>query len=298
MPNKPIQLYLLSGSLAAACLLTAIVAWPFLLRNRDSLILLADANANIRQAQYARPYFRGAIALMRQEDALAVHLLADVDPHTQLARGQYAEALARQPNEWRAAITTINAEKPPLRYLLLKLLVPHLAELAPQELSQWRERLRDSDSLLLVDIALELLLQGNNDEAERWARAHPNYPASSDAQRIAGQANLNRGNYAQAEFIFKALYEQYPDPQNAHAYGRALLLAGKYRDSIIFLEQASIEASDQRSWRLADLGLAYALAGKCSKAHLTVLQGQALNQSAEFVARMHQVQDTIASVCD
>lgn len=303
LTSTPFLLLSSHGTVFAVCLVVCVLLaltcwWPIALRNLDSIRLLHNPAADLATLNNARPYLLGTVALNRGEAATSLHYFVQTDYASNfLARNQYVRALALQPNSWREALAMVAREQPLPRYLLYELLVTHLPEFTAEELQSWRKRLQRDEPLLLTDIALALLLQGDNEEAEQWARSVPHFAMSPDAKRIVGQANLNRGRYNKAVSIFQELYGENASALNSYWYGRSLLLAGRYDLSIAMLEKAVNTTDYDLAWYLADLALAYGLDGECEAANRTATSALTHDNSRNLQLRVEQVLDTIGSVC-
>jgi tetratricopeptide (TPR) repeat protein len=258
-------------------ILAAVAAYPIAQRNAAGLLLLEGFDPADAGAAAASPALRAAAALQAGEPLVALAALAP--PHklaTSLERSLYAQGLEAT-GDWRAAAQLLADEQPLPRHLLIGLLGPHLAELSSDELAFWRQQISGRDSFMLLDLANKLLLAGNYDAAEQWARALPSFEQSPDARRIVGQAYLGRGEHAEAERIFAGLYQEFPDPLLANLYGRTLLLAGRIDQAIPLLQAAAQdEEENQRAVYLADLALALAQSGRCTEASAAAEQAQAL----------------------
>jgi hypothetical protein len=168
--------------LAVVLVLAGVAAYPALQRNAAGLLLLHGAGIEEEDTAAAGPALRAAAALGAGEPSAALAALAPQQISTPLERGIYATALAAN-GDWKTAAESLADEQPLPRSLLVDLLGPHMSELSPQELAFWQARIDGSDPILLLDLAIQLLVAGNYDAAEQWARSLPGYEQSSIARR-------------------------------------------------------------------------------------------------------------------
>lgn len=108
-------------------------------------------------------------------------MLRRTDQGSQLVRGQYALALTQATDDSQGAAALLAAEQPLPHYLLDEMLRPHIGEFNAAELDAWRAAPQHQYPVLLINLALELLVGGKNDEAEQWAHALPGYETSIEA---------------------------------------------------------------------------------------------------------------------
>ena len=212
--------------------------------------------AKDRYGPFARHWL--ALSFEREGESATGRQILNVDNDAELAL--YGEILLR---EWTTASTTDKTN-----FLTL------LKERRPNWVLQFANRLIDTNHMT---------------DAAMWAAAVPNYESSPGALLALGTALFMDGSVDRGTTILKRAYETGGNSMTAYRYGVALNATGVPEKGAAVLEQAiDVAASDDRlrPLLLYELGIGYALSGRCSDATAALERSAAADHSDTHQARV------------
>jgi Flp pilus assembly protein TadD len=133
-----------------------------------------------------------------------------------------------------------------------------------------------------------LLLSGNDADAEKEFKKS----GSIDALNALGAICDNRGEHKKAQELYKQVIAKSPNYIDAYNnMGLSLMLQGKYKEAIFYLENACSLPDANVAYR-SNLALAYGLSGDVEKAKTIYAQDF---EGAELNEKIAYLQDVIAS---